>query len=104
MEKLKAEYLKRRMLETLRYIFTTGYYAANKKKVSLQSFYYVLLNEKRDMKSIFHFWKPMGVLKGAEQLCRVDWEEKRGGKRVMQIKQKQLLEWSSWSKAKTIHM
>ena len=26
----------------------------------------------------------MGVLKGAEQLCRVDWEEKRGGKRVMQ--------------------
>lgn len=34
----------------------------------------------------------MGVLKGAEQLCRVDWEEKRGGKRVMQIKQKQLLE------------
>ena len=75
MWKLKAEYLlNRRMLENLRYkIFTTEYYAANKKnKISLQSFYYVLLNEKRDVNSIFHFWKPMGVLKGAEHTCRVD--------------------------------
>ena len=34
----------------------------------------------------------MGVLKGSEHLCRVDQEEKHGGKRVMQNKQQQLLE------------
>ena len=43
------------MVENLRYIFITEYYAANKKNKSIEFFYYVLLNEKREVHRIFHF-------------------------------------------------
>lgn len=46
----------RRMVENLRYILFTEHHASNKRnKISLRCFYYVLLNEKREVHRMFYF-------------------------------------------------
>ena len=46
----------RRMVENLRYILFTEHHASNKRnKISLWCFYYVLLNEKREVHRMFYF-------------------------------------------------